>query len=182
MNIIGWAIIVCEILFWIVIMLGLIFRYLLKMKRLGLFFLALTPVVDFILIIVTSVDLYHGATATIAHGLAAVYIGVSLSFGKSMIKWADERFQYYIAKTITIKPQKKYGIQFAKQSAWGVLKHFIAWCIGSAILIIMIYYIDEASRTEVLSSIIKTWFFILMIDLCIAVYDFIWPRKEKEKV
>ena len=106
MNIIGWAIIACEILFWIVIMLGLIFRYLLKMKKLGLFFLALTPVVDLILIIITSVDLYRGATATIIHGLAAVYIGVSLSFGKSMIKWADERFQYYIAKTITINHKK----------------------------------------------------------------------------
>ncbi len=75
----------CEITFWIVIILGLVTRYVFKKQTLGLVLLALTPVIDILLLIVTGVDLYNGATATIVHGIAAVYIGVSLAFGKSMV-------------------------------------------------------------------------------------------------
>lgn len=53
------------------------------MKGLGLFFLALTPVVDLVLLIATAVDLYNGATAGTVHGIAAIYLGVSIAFGKA---------------------------------------------------------------------------------------------------
>ncbi|MBG9582404.1 membrane protein, partial [Bacillus thuringiensis] len=60
MNVIAWLIVACEIGFWIVITLGLLTRYILKKNKLGLFFLALTPVIDLILLVVTGVDLYRG--------------------------------------------------------------------------------------------------------------------------
>lgn len=179
MNFIAWIIVACEISFWIVILLGLIVRYLFNLKKLGLVLLALTPLIDLVLIIITSVDLYMGATATVAHGLAAVYIGVSLSFGKSMIQWVDERFQYHIAKTATAKPVKRYGITLAKHYAKGFIRHIIAFLIASAILAIMIYFIDKPSRTEALYGVIKVWAMIIAIDLCITASYFIWPKKEK---
>ncbi|MDW4075948.1 hypothetical protein QI255_12230, partial [Staphylococcus saprophyticus] len=89
MNFIVWLIIFCEVAFWVVILLGLVTRYILKQKTLGLLFLALTPVIDLIILITTSIDLMNGATAEIPHAIAAVYISVSLVFGKSMINWAD---------------------------------------------------------------------------------------------
>jgi len=179
MNFIGWMIVACEIAFWIVILLGLIARYLFNLKKLGLILFALTPLIDLILIVITSIDLYRGATATIAHGLAAVYIGVSLSFGKNMIQWVDERFQYYIAKTVTARPVKRYGIPFAKHYAKGFIRHLIAFLIGSAILAIMIYFIDNPSRTEALYGVIKVWAIVMAIDLYITVSYFIWPKKDK---
>ncbi len=72
MNFIAWMIVACEIGFWIVIILGLFTRYVLKKNKLGLFFLALTPIIDLILLIITAADLYRGATATAAHAIAAV--------------------------------------------------------------------------------------------------------------
>ena len=48
MNFIVWLIIFCEVAFWVVILLGLVTRYIFKLKKLGLFFLALTPVIDLI--------------------------------------------------------------------------------------------------------------------------------------
>ena len=51
----------CEIAFWFVILLGLVTRYILNQQTLGLFFLALTPIIDLILIITTVVDLMNGA-------------------------------------------------------------------------------------------------------------------------
>ena len=55
---------------------------------------------DLILLVSTSLDLYHGATAELPHAIAAVYIAVSIVFGKSMIQWADERFQYILRKKV----------------------------------------------------------------------------------
>ena len=43
------------------------------MKQVGLILLAMTPVIDLILIITMSVDLLNGAKATVPHGIAAVY-------------------------------------------------------------------------------------------------------------
>ena len=179
MNFIAWLIIACEISFWIVILLGLIVRYLFNLKKLGLVLLALTPLIDLVLIVITSVDLYMGATATVAHGIAAVYIGVSLAFGKSMIQWMDERFRYYITKTAAAKPVKRYGIPFAKHYANGFIRHIVSFLIGSAILAIMIYFIDNPSRTEALYGVIKVWAIVMAIDLYITVSYFIWPKKDK---
>ena len=93
MNFIAWMIVACEVAFWIVIILGLAIRYIFKKNRLSIFFFALTPLIDLLLLVLTSYDLYRGATATIAHGIAAIYIGVSVAYGKSMINWADSRFR-----------------------------------------------------------------------------------------
>jgi hypothetical protein len=180
MSTIGWMIIACEVLFWVFILLGLTARYLFKKEKLGFFLLALTPVIDLLLLIATSIDLYRGASASMAHGLAAVYIGVSIAFGKSMIQWADARFQHYVSKTELSKPIKKFGIDFAKHNAKGFIRHIIAFVISSSILGLMIVYIDDSSRTEALTGIMKVWSFILAIDLYLTISYFIWPKKEKK--
>jgi len=85
MSLITSFIVICEIAFWIVILIGLITRYIVKKEKLGLFFLALTPVIDLFLLVFTGWDLYNGAVATKAHAIAAIYIGVSIAFGKSTV-------------------------------------------------------------------------------------------------
>ncbi|MDY0394484.1 hypothetical protein RWE15_08540 [Virgibacillus halophilus] len=111
MNFVAWTIVACEIGFWIFIISGLVTRYIFNQKRIGLFLLAMTPLVDVALLIVTSIDIYSGATATIAHSIAPLYIAISVVYGKSMIRWADERFLYYV-KRQGPKPERKsrYGL------------------------------------------------------------------------
>ncbi|MFJ8268126.1 hypothetical protein [Peribacillus asahii] len=178
MNFIGWIIVACEIAFWIVIILGLVTRYIVKKPKLGFLLLALTPVIDMILLIVTGLDLYNGATATAVHGIAAIYIGVSIAFGKSMIQWADERFQYYVTKQGP-KPIKHYGYDYAKQYLKSWFHHVLAYSIGVGLLFALIYIIDHASRTEALMGTFKVWSLVLAIDFIICCSYFIWPRKEK---
>lgn len=113
MNLIVILLITAEILFWVFIILGLISRYVMRREKLGLFFFVLTPVIDLTLVITMSLDLLNGATATMPHGIAAVYIGVSIAFGKQMIRWADERFKYFVLKTDE-RPIKTTGIKHAK--------------------------------------------------------------------
>ncbi|WP_203247829.1 hypothetical protein [Sporosarcina beigongshangi] len=178
MNFIAWTIVACEIGFWVVILLGLITRYLFKREKLGFFLLALTPVIDLILLIVTATNLYNGATATQVHALAAIYLGVSVAFGKSMIRWADERFVYYIQKQGQ-KPIRKTGLAHARHSLKGSLQHGLAYIIGAAFLMAMIYFIDNPTKTEALSGTLKVWAIVLGIDLVISISYFIWPRPKK---
>lgn len=179
MSMVGWMIIFCEVMFWVVILLGLVTRYIFKRKSLGLFLLALTPVIDVILLITAGFDLYRGEPATLAHAIAAVYIGVSLAFGKSMIEWADQRFQYYVTKQGE-KPKKRYGMDYAKHYFKSWFRHLLAYLIGVGILVGLIFWIDDPGRTEALLGVTGIWSIILGIDLIISISYFIWPPKGKK--
>lgn len=176
MNFVAWTIVACEIGFWVFVIGGLVTRYLLNQKRLGLFLLAMTPVVDLLLLIVTSIDIYRGAPATIAHGIAPIYLAVSIVYGKSMIRWADERFVYYV-KRQGPKPRRRIGMEYAKHSMKESLKHVLAFMIGGAMLLGMIAYIGDADKTEELIGILKVWGIVVLIDNAISISYFIWPRK-----
>lgn len=176
MNLIAWVIVACEIGFWVVILAGLITRYIFNRQSLGLFLLALTPVIDLVLLIVTSVDLYNGATATQVHAIAAIYLGVSVAFGKSMIQWADVRFLYYVKKQGT-KPVRKTGMDFARHSIKGSFQHLLGFLIGAAFLVIMIYLINDPNKTEALSGTLKVWTLVLGLDFVVSLSYFIWQRK-----
>lgn len=178
MNFVGWLIVASEVGFWMAIVLGLIIRYFFRLPKLGLFFLSLSPLIDFILLIATGYDLLNGTTATTAHGIAAVYIGVSIAYGKNMIAWADQKYQYYIMKQGQ-KPKKKYGIAYAKDQLFSSLRHLLAFSIGSAFLFILILVINNAARTDALTKMIMFWALITGIDLLYSFSYFIWPKKPK---
>lgn len=178
MNFIAWMIVACEIAFWVVILLGLTIRYVFKKNKLSIFFFALTPVIDLLLLGLTSYDLYRGGTATIAHGIAAIYIGVSVAYGKSMIDWADSRFRYYILRKGE-KPQRLKGSEFSRNERKNLLRHYAAFLIGGSMLGLIIFLIKDPVRTESLFAVLKTWGFILAIDTAITASYFIWPKKDK---
>lgn len=175
MNAIAWSIVACEILFWVFIIMGLVTRYFFKQEKLGLILLAMTPVIDLLLLVITGWDLYQGATATKAHAIAAVYIGISIAFGKSMIQWADERFRYYVVKQGEA-PIKRVGLEYAKHYFKGWLRHLLAYGIGAGLLLGLIFLIDDPSRTEALSAIFKVWSLALGIDFLISISYFIWRK------
>lgn len=176
MNGVAWVIVVCEVAFWVVIALGLTARYLLRLSSLGMILLAMTPLIDLILLAITGWDLYLGAHATTAHGIAAVYIGVSIAYGKKMIAWADSRFRYFIAKQGD-KPAKLYGFAYSRDYLKGWALHLLAYAIGCGLLLAMVYMVQDSARTQALDQIIRLWSVVLGIDLIIAVSYFVWPPK-----
>ncbi|WP_082235274.1 hypothetical protein [Halobacillus massiliensis] len=179
MNFLGWLIVASEVGFWVFILTGLIIRYIFKRKKLGLFFLALTPLIDLILLITTSVDLYRGAEAGTVHAIAAVYIGVSVAFGKSMIEWADVRFKYYITKEGPA-PEKLGGLPYARQYFKSWIRHVFAYLMGAGFLAALIFLINDQERTEALDGVLKLWTLVLGLDFLIALSHFIFPKKIKE--
>lgn len=87
----------CEIGFWVVLLLGLACRYLLRKEPLSRALLLSLPIIDILLLVFTATDLRRGATATFAHGLAAAYIGFTVAFGGMAVGWADRHFAHRFA-------------------------------------------------------------------------------------
>ncbi|WP_328718501.1 hypothetical protein OHT52_02780 [Streptomyces sp. NBC_00247] len=83
------AIVVCEIAFWAFLVLGLLARYALRAGRLGAVLLLCVPLTDLALVAFSVADLRSGGTAGATHGLAAVYLGVSIGFGPEIVRRAD---------------------------------------------------------------------------------------------
>lgn len=179
---IAWLIVACEIGFWFIILAGLMTRYVCKKKKAGAIILLLTPVVDLILLAATIIDIRQGGEAGFVHGLAAVYIGVTVAFGHGMIKWADERFAYKFANGSKPEEKPKRGAAHAAAERQGWYRHLLAWAIGSGLLVIMILLIGDASRSEALQLWILRWAVILGIDFLISFSYTVWPRHGSKRV
>lgn len=176
---IAFFIVACEIGFWLFVLAGLFFRYILKKRRLGAFLLFCTPVVDLALLIATAIDLRNGATADFFHGLAAVYIGVSIAFGKRMIRWADERFFHKFAGGPAPTPKPKFGAAHARYERQMWYRHLLAWVIGCALLAGMIGFVGDFDKTRELAVMGQRWLVVLAIDFLWSFSYTLWPRKEK---
>lgn len=86
------GLVVCEVAFWVFLVLGLTARYVLGRPRLSKWLLLGSPLADVGLLVLTGFDLAHGATATQAHALAALYVGFTVAFGERLVAAADHRF------------------------------------------------------------------------------------------
>lgn len=176
LNLISWLIVACEIAFWVVILVGLTLRYVFKRKKLSLLFFTSVPLIDLILLVVAGLDIYFGAKPTAAHAIAAVYIGSSIAFGKSMIAWLDEKFRYYIMKDGS-KPVKRYGMEFARHGMKSFGQHVFAYIIGALLLFGMILITNNHVQNAPFYEILQLWTLIIGIDFVISISYFIWPKR-----
>lgn len=159
------AIVACEIGFWVFIAAGLLTRYALRKQKASTVLLALVPVVDLVLLVITVIDLTNGAKPNLTHGLAAVYLGFSVVFGPSMVEWADIRFAHRFAGGPP--PEKLSGRAKVRKEwlEWG--KCVLACAISTALLLLAILFIGDASRTEplwgwmsLLAKVVGIWFLV----------------------
>ncbi|QFU88128.1 hypothetical protein [Amycolatopsis sp. YIM 10] len=139
-----------EIGFWVFIAAGLVARYLLRLRRTSVVLLAMTPVVDVVVLVATMIDLSGGGQATWTHGLAAVYLGFSVVFGPSMIRWADVRFAHRFAGGPP--PVKRGGEERLRHEwrEWG--KCVLACAIAAVVLAVLVLVVGTPARTTALWS------------------------------
>lgn len=124
------AIVACEIGFWLVLLAGLLARYMLRRRRLGAVLLAGVPLIDIVLLALTVVDLRQGARPEFAHGLAAVYLGFSLVFGAAMVRWADVRVAHRFAGGPPPPPKPHSGTWPRARREW---REFARACVAVAV-------------------------------------------------
>lgn len=174
---IGIFILACEIGFWLFVLAGLIARYRFNKNQLSLILFLCTPMVDLLLLIFTLFDLKNGAVADTFHGLAAVYIGVSIAFGRQMIKWADQQYAYRFADGEKPVKRKKYGKELAKEERKGWYRHLLSWVIGGGLLALMIVYINNLEQSFALVRFLFGWTIVLIIDFLISFSYTVFPKK-----
>ncbi len=176
---IGVLILVGEVAFWALVLGGLAARYPLRRPRLGAVLLLMTPVVGLALVAATVVDLRAGATAGFFHGLAAVYVGVSVAFGRRMVRWADERFARCFAGGPPPERPPRHGPEHARREREGWYRHMLAFAVGSALMLGMVFLVGDPQRTESLSARSGLWALILAVDFAWSFSYTLWPREAK---
>ncbi|HTU68328.1 MAG TPA: hypothetical protein VMF52_20465 [Steroidobacteraceae bacterium] len=147
-------IIVCEAAFWVVLLLALVSRYLLRREPVSRALLYSLPAIDLLLLAFTALDLRAGTTATFAHGLATAYIGFTLAFGGIMVAWADRHFAHRFAGGPVPAPAPNAGWPGVRYEFQLWFRCLVAWAIALALLVALIAYIDDAERTRELED----WF------------------------
>jgi hypothetical protein len=138
-----------EVAFWLFMVAGLVARYPLKMKRFSTVLLAAVPVIDLVVLVATVVDLSRGARPNMAHGLAAVYLGFSVVFGPSLVRWADVRFAHRFAGGPPPAPKKR-GRAKARHEwrEWG--KCVLACAMAAVLLLAAIFVIGKPGQAQAL--------------------------------
>ncbi|MFT4088797.1 MAG: hypothetical protein QM658_16905 [Gordonia sp. (in: high G+C Gram-positive bacteria)] len=163
----------CEVAFWVLIAAGLIARYPLRHRGLGLALLATTPLVDVVVLVAAGVDVHRGNPATGAHGLAAIYLGFSVAYGHRLIHWADMRFAHRFAGGPP--PVKLYGSDYARACWRDVPRTALAAAIGCGVL-----WLLETVATgpeDALSATYSAFGIVLVVDVLWAASFTAWPRQ-----
>ncbi|MCS5498710.1 hypothetical protein NY547_15780 [Cnuibacter physcomitrellae] len=169
------AIVACEIGFWLAVLAGLSTRYVLRRRRLGAALLIAAPVIDAVLLTLVTVDLLGGGTASWHHGLAALYIGISVAYGHRMIAWADARVAHLVDKVPL--PPKLTGWAYTRSCWRDVARTMLAAAIAGGILLALVWLVGDPERTSELDGLFPVLGFLVAIDALWAISYTIWPRR-----
>ena len=138
----------CEVAFWLVLLLSLAVRYLLKREVLSRWLLRSLPLIDLLLLVFTAWDLSAGTPATLAHGLAAVYVGFTIAFGSTVIRWADESFAFRFASGPAPSRAPTKGWQAVRFEVELWLRCIGAWIIALGLIEALTAYVGDEAITQ----------------------------------
>ncbi|MFA7765424.1 hypothetical protein ACGFNX_02770 [Streptomyces sp. NPDC048723] len=169
-------IIACEVGFWVLLAAGLALRYLAKMPRLGAAVLLCEPLMELVLLVVTTLDLKNGAEPDWKHGLAALYIGYTVAYGHYTITWLDGHAAYRLAGG-----PKPAGPGYGKARArheWKLwIRTVIAAAVALALLQVAIWYVGDAGDVSSLQGWQSGALRAVGIHALVAAVSTIWPSK-----
>lgn len=157
-----------EIGFWVVLVAALAARYLLGRRSLSTGLLLGLPLIDLVVLGATVLDLRAGAVAGDSHGLAATYLGVTVAFGHSMVRWADQRFAHRFAGGPPPVRPPRSGPERVRHEWREWAKFALAWAIGCATMLGLILLVGDVARTDALVSWMGSLTLVLVIWLA-------WP-------
>ncbi|GAA2628440.1 MULTISPECIES: hypothetical protein [Streptomyces] len=172
-------IIACEVGFWVLLAAGLGLRYLAKKPALGAAVLLCEPLMELVLLVVTTLDLKNGAEPDWKHGLAALYIGYTVAYGHYTVTWLDGHAAYRLAGG-----PKPAGAGYGKARAvheWKLwVRTVIAAAVALALLQMAIWYVGDAGDVSSLRAWQSSALRVAGIHGLIAVGYTIWPKKAPE--
>lgn len=145
-------IVACEVAFWLILLVSLVVRYILRWEKASRRLLLSLPAVDVLLFTVTTLDLEAGRPATMAHGLAAAYVGFTLAFGSPAVRWADAHFAHRFASGAVPAKAPSEGWKAVRHEFGLWLRCIVAWIIAFALLGGLIAYVGDDAITKPLRA------------------------------
>jgi hypothetical protein len=141
-------IVACEVGFWLLLFSGLFARYGLRQKTVSSVLLFCVPLVDVVLLVATVADLQRGAEATFAHGLAAAYVGFTVTFGGIAVQWADARFAFWYADGPSPGSAPSHSLDLLIYEARLWLRCVLAAVITICLVYLAIRIVADPERTR----------------------------------
>ena len=145
-----------EIGFWLFAAAGLLVRYALRRPRLGAALLVGSPLLDVVLLVAATADLFGGGTAGQVHALAAAYIAGSVVWGHRMVRWLDVRVAHRFAGGPPPVPRPRYGAAKVRYEweEWG--RAVLFWAIACGLMGALVLAVGDAGRTAALTGLMRT--------------------------
>nr|WP_202551570.1 hypothetical protein [Streptomyces sp. SID8352] len=170
-------IIACEVGFWVLLALGLATRYLLKRPRAGALLLLGEPVLELVLFAVTAIDLRGGAEPGWQHGLAALYLGYTVAYGRYTLHWLDGHAAHRLAGAPRPPKPPRHGMARARHEGGLWLRTVLGAAVACALLQGAVWYVGDAGDTASLRSFQGAALRTVALHGLIALSYAVWPRK-----
>ncbi len=139
-NPVAAVIVACEVGLWVLLGLGMVLRYVARLRRTSTVVLAGIPLLDLLLVIATAIDLHSGAEVGFVHVLAGFYLGSSLAFGPALVRWADVRFAHRFAGGPAPQKAPKHGPERVAHLMREWYRVLGTVAIASAVLAVLILF------------------------------------------
>lgn len=164
-NPVAAVILAGEIAFWVFLFGGLAVRYLLRSRRVSTIMLISVPLIDVVVLVATYLHLRSGADPDFTHGLAAVYLGFSVAFGHSLLRWADQRFAHRFADGPPPWRPPKYGSARVRYEWREFGKLLFAWAITAGVIGLFVLAFGERAEpmwswAGRLAPVVVIWFLV----------------------
>ena len=148
-----YVIVGCEIGFWALVVVGLAVRYGLRAPRASTVVLRAVPVLDVVLLVAVAIDLHDGAQVGQVHRIAGIYLGVTVAFGHSMIRWADVRCAHWFADG----PPPPARVQKGPMAVRREVTEFGRWLVAAAVaalcILVLAVTVADGDQTRALFGI-----------------------------
>lgn len=159
------AIVIAEILFWALLLGGLLVRYRFDRPRLGGALIAGAAGATVALLAAAGADLAGGGEAQASHVIAAVAVAYSVVYGRRHLAKADAFVQRRLGRAAP--SESAHGSKAERERA-GWFRHARMWAIGVALLGAGMVLAGGLEERERLAGAAGVWTAILAIDFAIS--------------
>lgn len=173
MDVIGWVrdnpvaalVVACEVAFWVFLAAAVVARYVFRRQRLSTVLLLCEPVIEVVLLVATVGDLLRGSEPTWTHGLAALYLGFTVGFGRYTVQRVDAwvAWRFFDGPRPPRPPEGGRARVLHEWRLW--LRVLLAWGVAIAVLGVLWLIATGPDQREVLlgwaaraSLVLVLWF------------------------
>ncbi|WP_315096945.1 hypothetical protein [uncultured Cellulomonas sp.] len=149
-NPVAALVVACEIAFWVFLAAAVVARYALHLRRTSTVLLLCEPLLEVILLVATVGDLLRGAEPTWTHGLAALYLGFTVGFGRLTVHRVDAWVAHRFAggPEPEQRPRTRAAARSYEWRLWA--RVVVAWAVACGVLAVLMVIATEPAQREVL--------------------------------